>query len=97
MTYAVRLRDLTKDFNIGFWRPRPRRALHGVTLDVTAGEVLGYLGPNGAGKTTTLKLLMQLISTRRRAARRSSGAQLATSGCGDASGSCPRRPISTTT
>ncbi len=61
MTYAVRLQDLTKDFNIGFWRPRPRRALHGVTLDVATGEVLGYLGPNGAGKTTTLKLLMQLI------------------------------------
>ena len=61
MTYAVRLQDLTKDFNIGFWRPRPRRALHGVTLDVAVGEVLGYLGPNGAGKTTTLKLLMQLI------------------------------------
>ena len=61
MMYAVRLQDLTKDFSIGFWRPRHFRALHGVTLDVAAGEVLGYLGPNGAGKTTTLKLLMQLI------------------------------------
>ena len=59
--YAVRLQDLTKDFSVGFWRPQPVRALHGVTLDVKVGEVLGYLGPNGAGKTTTLKLLMQLI------------------------------------
>ena len=59
--YAVRLRGLTKDFTAGFWRPRPIRALDGVTLDVEPGEVLGYLGPNGAGKTTTLKLLMQLI------------------------------------
>ena len=59
--HAVRLHDLTKDFTVGFWRPRPFRALHGVSLDVEPGEVLGYLGPNGAGKTTTLKLLMQLI------------------------------------
>ena len=59
--HAVRLHELTKDFTVGFWRPRPFRALHGVSLDVEPGEVLGYLGPNGAGKTTTLKLLMQLI------------------------------------
>ena len=58
---AVRLQGLTKDFTTGFWRPRPVRALDGLTLDVEPGEVLGYLGPNGAGKTTTLKLLMQLI------------------------------------
>jgi ABC-2 type transport system ATP-binding protein len=59
--YAIRLTELTKDYPIGFWRPRPVRALDQVTLDVEPGEVLGYLGPNGAGKTTTLKLLMQLI------------------------------------
>ena len=59
--YAVRLRELTKDFSVGFWRPRPYRALDRVTLDVEPGEVLGYLGPNGSGKTTTLKLLTQLL------------------------------------
>ena len=59
--HAVRLRELTKDFRVGFWRPRPRRAIDDVTLDVATGEVLGYLGPNGSGKTTTMKLLMQLI------------------------------------
>lgn len=58
---AVRLQELTKDFTVGFWRPRPVRVLNRVTLDLEPGEVLGYLGPNGAGKTTTLKLLMQLI------------------------------------
>ena len=59
--YAIRLEALTKDYPVGFWRPRPVRALDGVSLDVEFGEVLGFLGPNGAGKTTTLKLLMQLI------------------------------------
>ncbi len=58
---AARLNALTKDFKTGFWRPRPVRALDGVTLDVEQGEALAYLGPNGAGKTTTLKLLLQLI------------------------------------
>jgi ABC-2 type transport system ATP-binding protein len=58
---AIRTEHLTKDFAIGFWRPRPYRALDDLNLEVEAGEVFGFLGPNGAGKTTTLKLLMQLI------------------------------------
>ncbi len=35
--------------------------VHDLTLDVQAGEVLGFLGPNGAGKTTTIRLLLDLI------------------------------------
>ena len=61
MLPAIQTDQLTKDFRVGFWRPRPYRALDGLTLDVQPGEVFGFLGPNGAGKTTTLKLLMQLI------------------------------------
>jgi ABC-2 type transport system ATP-binding protein len=58
---AIRTEKLTKDFSIGFWRPRPYRALDNLDLDIAAGETFGFLGPNGAGKTTTFKLLMQLI------------------------------------
>jgi ABC-2 type transport system ATP-binding protein len=58
---AIRTESLTKYYSVGFWRPRPYRALDALTLRVAAGEVFGFLGPNGAGKTTTLKLLMQLI------------------------------------
>ena len=32
--------------------------LHGVDLEVAAGEVVTLLGRNGAGKTTTLKAVM---------------------------------------
>ena len=58
---AIRTENLSKDYAVGFWRPRPYRALDSLNLEGERGEVFGFLGPNGAGKTTTLKLLMQLI------------------------------------
>jgi ABC-2 type transport system ATP-binding protein len=58
---AIEILGLTKDFPVGFWRPRMRRALDHLTFQVEQGEVFGFLGPNGAGKTTTMKLLMGLI------------------------------------
>jgi len=61
MAAAIETDNLTKDFLVGFWRPRPYPALRGLTMQVEPGEVFGFLGPNGAGKSTTIKLLMQLI------------------------------------
>ena len=58
---AIETEGLSKDFLVGFWRPRPYRALDDLTLSVDEGEVFGFLGPNGAGKSTTIKLLMQLL------------------------------------
>jgi branched-chain amino acid transport system ATP-binding protein len=37
--------------------------LHGVSLDVGPGEVVGLLGRNGVGKSTTLKTVMGLVKT----------------------------------
>lgn len=36
----------------------PLRALDGLDLSVTAGQVHGFLGPNGAGKSTTIRVLL---------------------------------------
>jgi ABC-2 type transport system ATP-binding protein len=58
---AIEFLKLTKDYPLGFWRNRNRRALDNLTFEVQQGEIFGFLGPNGAGKTTTLKLLMGLI------------------------------------
>ena len=69
MAAAIEADALTKDFPVGFWRPRPYRALDALTFRVEPGEVFGFLGPNGAGKSTTLKLLMQLIFPTSGAAR----------------------------
>jgi branched-chain amino acid transport system ATP-binding protein len=35
--------------------------LHGVSIDVNPGEVVGLLGRNGVGKSTTLKTIMGLV------------------------------------
>src|SRR5437667_2526395 len=58
---AIEITNLTKDYEVGFWRKRKVRALDALSLTVEAGQIFGFLGANGAGKTTTLKLLMRLI------------------------------------
>ncbi len=57
----IEIENLTKDYEVGFWRKRKVRALDGLSLSVESGEIFGFLGANGAGKTTTLKLLLRLI------------------------------------
>ncbi len=50
---AIEVRALTKTFG-------SVRALDGLDLSVTEGEVHGFLGPNGAGKSTTIRVLLGL-------------------------------------
>ncbi len=40
---------------------RRRRVVNGVSITVSAGEIVGLLGPNGAGKTTTFNMVVGLI------------------------------------
>ena len=58
---VIEIENLTKDYEVGFWRKRKVRALDGLSLTVAPGQIFGFLGANGAGKTTTLKILMRLI------------------------------------
>jgi ABC-2 type transport system ATP-binding protein len=58
---AIEITNLTKDYEVGFFRKRRVRALDGLSLSIDPGQIFGFLGANGAGKTTTLKLLMRLI------------------------------------
>ncbi|MBJ7338062.1 ABC transporter ATP-binding protein [Mycolicibacterium sp.] len=51
---AIEVRGLTKNFGSA-------RALDGLDLTVTEGEVHGFLGPNGAGKSTTIRVLLGLV------------------------------------
>jgi len=54
MASSISVSDLTKSFG-------RTRALDGLNLSVTTGEVHGFLGPNGAGKTTTIRILLGLL------------------------------------
>jgi polyether ionophore transport system ATP-binding protein len=54
MTEAIRIEALVKTFGA-------TRALGGLDMTVSTGEVHGFLGPNGAGKTTTLRILLGLV------------------------------------
>ena len=58
---VIEITNLTKDYEVGFFRKRRVRALDGLSLSIDPGQIFGFLGANGAGKTTTLKLLMRLI------------------------------------
>ncbi len=54
MTPAIQVERLTKRYG-------RLTAVSDLTLEVAAGEVVGFLGPNGAGKTTTIRTVMGFL------------------------------------
>jgi len=50
----ISLQQLTKRFG-------SQTAVDALSLDIPAGQIVGFLGPNGAGKSTTLKMLTGMI------------------------------------
>ncbi|RLP71521.1 ABC transporter ATP-binding protein [Mycetocola manganoxydans] len=53
MSTVISTHDLRKNYG-------SVRALDGLDLEVSGGEIHGFLGPNGAGKSTTIKILLGL-------------------------------------
>ncbi|OCB51135.1 ABC transporter ATP-binding protein [Mycobacterium vulneris] len=51
---SVEIRGLSKSFG-------HTKALDGLNLTVSPGDVTGFLGPNGAGKSTTIRVLLGLL------------------------------------
>ncbi|MFN6546103.1 ABC transporter ATP-binding protein [Mycolicibacterium nivoides] len=54
MKNSVEIRGLSKSFG-------HTKALDGLNLTVSPGDVTGFLGPNGAGKSTTIRVLLGLL------------------------------------
>ncbi len=50
---SLRATDLVKSF-------RARKVIKSISIEVSAGEVVGLLGPNGAGKTTIFDMIVGL-------------------------------------
>jgi ABC-2 type transport system ATP-binding protein len=53
--YAIEVEGLVREFKKG------PRAVDGIDLVVSPGEIYGFLGPNGAGKSTTVLMLTTLL------------------------------------
>lgn len=53
-TRTIQLEHLTKSYG-------SHRGIVDVTLEVRAGQIVGFLGPNGAGKTTAIRVLMGFL------------------------------------
>lgn len=54
MNNSVEIRGLSKSFG-------HTKALDGLNLTVSPGDVTGFLGPNGAGKSTAIRVLLGLL------------------------------------
>ncbi len=54
MPYSIQLQNIHKAYGA-------TPVLAGITLSVSAGQVVGYIGPNGAGKSTTIKILIGML------------------------------------
>jgi len=52
---AIETEALAREFEGGI------KAVDGVDLKISDGEIYGFLGPNGAGKTTTVRMLTTLL------------------------------------
>ncbi len=52
---GIRAEGLVRQFKGGI------RAVDGIDLEVSPGEIYGFLGPNGAGKSTTVHMLTTLL------------------------------------
>ena len=51
----ISLQQLTKRFG-------DQVAVDALSLDIPAGQIVGFLGPNGAGKSTTLRMLTGMLT-----------------------------------
>ena len=52
--HKLEVKDITKTI-------KRTQILHGISLEVNSGEIVGLLGPNGAGKTTTFYTVCGLV------------------------------------
>jgi ABC-2 type transport system ATP-binding protein len=52
---VISLQKLTKTFGT-------QTAVDALSLDIPAGQIVGFLGPNGAGKSTTLKMITGILA-----------------------------------
>lgn len=79
MEYVIELKNIDKEFKVlnrheglkGSFQDLFSRdykivkAVNNVSMQIKAGEIVGYLGPNGAGKSTTIKIMTGVLQPTR--------------------------------
>ncbi|MGC8979435.1 ABC transporter ATP-binding protein [Caldisericum sp.] len=72
---VIRINNLRKYFKVlkrreGFWGTVKDlfssdyfyvKAVDGISMEISEGEIVGFLGPNGAGKSTTIKIMTGVL------------------------------------
>ncbi len=51
---SISIKNVTKIYG-------QQKAVNNVSIEIKAGEIVGFLGPNGAGKSTTMKMITTFI------------------------------------
>jgi len=58
MSVAIRVQNIVKDFPLG---DRAVRVLHGIDVDILAGELTYLVGESGSGKTTLISIIAGIL------------------------------------
>ena len=58
MSVAIRVQNIVKDFPLG---DRAVRVLHGIDVDIRAGELTYLVGESGSGKTTLISIIAGIL------------------------------------
>lgn len=57
----LKVKDLTKIYNVGLFRRRDIVAVKNISFDVDSRRFISLVGESGSGKTTTAKIILRLI------------------------------------
>jgi ABC-2 type transport system ATP-binding protein len=62
MPNILEIKNLTKNFSSGIFKPQKFLAVDNVSFELNQGQVLAFLGSNGSGKSTLMQMLLSTIT-----------------------------------